>query len=299
MAPDRTVTRLTARVGVHSLMLPSLALLTVMVLIPLGALAYFSLLADVNRQGSFTGSNYSHMTTTGLYRDLYVKSVLTALLVTALTAFVAWPAGWALSRVRSARKPLLLTLVIVPYLTSYLLLIYAIFVLFAANGPLMTLLDTLHVASAQSSIIYTPTATILMFVYENLPIMLLVLYAASERIDDDLIAAARSLGAGRLAIFSRVVLPLSLPSLLAGTTLVFIPVAGAFVEPQILGGANGLLVGNVINDQVTLVNNQPFGAALSLVLLAVIVLVVGALNLLGRLPRGAQRVRARLAEAAD
>jgi spermidine/putrescine transport system permease protein len=265
-------------------------LLVVMVAAPIVSLGYFSLLDE---RGVLGLANFREMGTSSLYIKLFWRSLWTATLATLLATLVAWPAGWALSRAPEPRKPLLLSLVVLPYLTSYLLLIYAVFVLLAANGPIMWLLGTLGTVDPSSSILFTPTATVLMLAYEHLPIMILVLYVASERIDEATIAAARSLGASRLQRFQRVILPMSVPSLLTGVVLVFVPCAGSFVEAQILGGPNGLLIGNVISDSVTRIDDAPFASALSLVLLATVLLVIGGLTVLERFRAASDRSTSR------
>jgi ABC-type spermidine/putrescine transport system permease subunit I len=264
---------------------PGGLLLVALVAVPVGLLAFRSL---VGVDGP-TLASYARLLETDLYRRLLGRSLGVAAMVTAGATLLAWPAGWCISRVRARHRPLLLGLVVVPYLTSYLLLAYAFLVLLAAGGPLMTALSWTGLVAASDTILYTPTATVVMLTYEQLPIMVIVLYAASERIPDEQILAARSLGASRLMVLRRVVLPLTAPSLLAGVVLVFVPVAGSFFEAQILGGPNGLLLGNVIADQVTRVNNPQLAAVLSLVLLLAILLCLLALHAARLLARTARR----------
>lgn len=268
-----------------ALMAPATVLLIVMVAIPVLVLIWFSLLTTTDRPGDLSFRNYSRLSDSSLYVTLFVKSLLVATIVAIVTTLLAWPAAWALSRINPARRQLLLSLIIVPYLTSLLLLIYAVFVLLGPGGPLMSVLDAVGMASSESSVIYTNKATMIMLVYENLPIMIVVLYSASERVDNSLLAAATSLGAGPVKRFVKVILPMSVPSLLTGFILVFVPVGGAFVEAEILGGPDGQLLGNVIADQLTVTNNPYFGASLSVVLLVGILTVVGLLQLVTTLVR--------------
>jgi ABC-type spermidine/putrescine transport system permease subunit I len=282
----------------QGLVLPALLLLAGFVFVPLITLGVFSLHTTVSPLGGFTWDQYSTFFEESLYLRVLWKTAYTALLVTAVAAAIAWPAGWIVSRLSPRRQVTVLTLVILPYLTSYLLLIYAMFVAIAPRGPVMSFLGLVGFAGEESSILYTPWATIAMLIYESVPIMLLLMYAGSERISDSLLEAARSLGAGRLAVFRRVVLPLSLPSLLTGSVLVFIPILGAFAEPAILGGPDGVLIGNIINDQINVVDNQPFAAALCFVILGALVLV-GVATWLGlRLARRAARPAPRAVAAA-
>lgn len=253
-------------------MAPAVLVLGAIVLVPLITLFVFSLYENVDPLQTFTWSQYSTIIHETLYLQVLWKTVWVALLVTAVTAAIAWPAGWTVSRLSRRAQVIVIALVIVPYLTSYLLLVYSMFVVIAPSGPLMAFLGFFHLANEHSSILYTPWATIVMLVYESVPIMLLVTYAGSERIPQQLIQAAHSLGAGKFAAFRRVILPLSLSSLITGSVLVFVPTLGAFAEPAILGGPNGLLIGNIINDQINVVDDEPFAAALCFVLLAIVLL---------------------------
>ncbi|MBT9258659.1 MAG: ABC transporter permease [Clostridiales bacterium] len=262
--------------------LPGLFLLAALVLVPLLFLLYWSFRTGIGPASSWTLAHIYEIWQKPFYLRLLGKSLLTAATVTLWTIVLAWPAAWALARVFTRWQTFLLILALVPYLTSYLLLIYAMMVLLAHGGPLMSLISWLHLAHPESSILYTPWATILMLVYENVPIMLLLLFNASQRIDPHLLEAAQILGAGPLQRFLHVIFPLSLPSLLAGMVLVFVPVAGSFVEAQILGGPYGLLLGNVIADQVSRIYRPTLGAALSLLLLASVLIILGAGQLLAR-----------------
>jgi ABC-type spermidine/putrescine transport system permease subunit I len=268
----------------HAAMLPSAALLGVLVVAPLGLLVYFGF-TKLGTSG-LSLDNYSRAVTGSIYPRLLVQSLLLAIEVSIISVVIGWPAGWALAKHVPARvRTPLLAATVIPFLTSYLLLIYGMLVLLQPHGPLMALLSALGLASEEASILYTPTATLLMLVYESLPLVVLVLYAASERLDDRLLDAARSLGAGRWQVFRNVIWPLTTPSLIASFVLTFVPTAGAFVEAEVLGGPNNLMLGNVVNTQVTLLGDLPFGAALSLVLLVAVLVVVAVVYALPKFRR--------------
>jgi spermidine/putrescine transport system permease protein len=286
---------LPAALARSALVVPSVVLLLGLILAPLLALGIFSLYQQIHPLTGFGAFQYRQLFTGGLYLSVLFKTLYVALLVTAVTAAIAWPAGWIVSRLPRRGQITVLTIVIVPYLTSFLLLIYAMFVLLAPSGPLMTLLGAVGIASKHSSIVYTPWATIVMLVYESIPIMLLVMYAASERIPNELVDAARSLGAGNWRVFRRVIFPISLPGAISGAALVFIPALGAFAEPEILGGPNGLLFGNLVNDQINTTGDEPFAAALSFLLLATVIVVVLFLVIALRFARSGPRALAGLA----
>lgn len=280
--------RLTSWAASGALVGPGALLLAVMVVAPLVTLVWYTFTADVaTGSGSFTFANVSQLFSTPLYQHLLLKSLLTAAIAAVATVLLAWPAAWALSRLSARQRNLMLSLIIVPYLTSYLLLIYSVFVLLSAGGPLFSALHALHLVGGDTALLYHQSATVIVLAYENLPIALFVLYSTSEQVESDLLVAAASLGAPPIERFRRIVLPLSASGLLTAFVLVFVPMCGAFVEPQILGGPNGLLLGNAISDQLNTILAPHFAASLSLMLLLGIFVVVAALYGVQALARAA------------
>jgi spermidine/putrescine transport system permease protein len=275
---------------VATLLLPAYGVLLLCVFVPLCALLYFSALDSMPGPGAvahLTGDNYTTFAQEPLYVRLLTRSLGLSLLVTALCAVVGWPAAYALAKIVRRRRNLLLSLTILPFLTSYLLLIYAMLVLLQPKGLLLGPLAGLRLISPVATPLYKPQAVVIMLVYEYLPFMILSLYASLERVDDGVLEAARSLGAGPLRVFRTILLPLSLPGLEAGLLLVFIPATGSFIEPQILGGPNGLLIGSVINDQINVVDNWPLAASLSFLLIgAVLVTALAGAGLVRLAVRG-------------
>ncbi|MFO8075898.1 MAG: ABC transporter permease [Egibacteraceae bacterium] len=257
-------------------MLPSALLLLALVVVPLVLLVYFGLLTGPGVDGAVTGQEWARIAgQPELYGRLLVRSLVLGLAATALTIIVAWPTAWALSRHVGRLRSLYLALVIIPHLTSSLSLIYAMYVLIAPGGPLMAALTGVGLAEAGDTLLFTRWAVLLMLAYLFLPFMVMALYAAVERIDDTVLDAARSLGAGAWQRFRHIVLPLTIPGMLAGLVIVFTPAAGAFVEARILGGTDGMMFGTLISEQVSRVNNQPRAAAMSVILLAAILALLG------------------------
>jgi spermidine/putrescine transport system permease protein len=248
------------------LLLPAAAVLALMVVIPLAVLVWFSFAPDGMDQ-PLSLDSYQRMVETPLYFRLAVKTLLTAGAAALITAALGWSPAWVLSRLPGRTRNLILLAIIIPYLTSYLLLIYSIFVVLGPGSPIMTLLRLLGLAAPGASILYTQTATVVMLVYENLPLMIFVLFSGMQRVDGNLLAAAGSLGAGRWRRMRHIVFPLAAPALVSGLVMVFVPMGGAFVESAILGGPHGLLLGNVIADQMTRADDPSFGSALSILLL--------------------------------
>ncbi|WP_419758703.1 ABC transporter permease [Acidisoma sp.] len=258
------------------LLLPAAGVLALMVVIPLAVLIWFSFAPD-GTDAPLSLDSYQRMFETPLYFRLALKTLLTAGISAVATAALAWSPAWVLSRLAARTRNLILLAIIIPYLTSYLLLIYSIFVVLGPGSPIMALLRLLGLAAPGASILYTQAATVVMLVYENLPLMIFVLFSGMQRVDGNVLAAAGSLGAGPWRRMWYIVFPLAAPALVSGLVMVFVPMGGAFVESAILGGPNGLLLGNVIADQMTRADDPSFGSALSILLLLGTLLLTGLL----------------------
>jgi spermidine/putrescine transport system permease protein len=219
------------------------------------------------------------------YLEIYWRSIWMALLTTILCAVLGFPVAYTIALRVSARwKSALLLLVVIPFWTSFLIRTYAWMAIFRTEGVINTLLLGLHLTHEPLRLLYTPLAVFIGLVYGELPFMILPLYAVLQKIDPLLLEAAQDLGATRVATFLKVTLPLSAPGLVAGAVLVFIPSVGAFVTPDLLGGARTMMVGNLIQNQFALVRDQPFGSAVAFLLtFAVLAVLLSTL-------RSAQRV---------
>ena len=262
------------------LLLPATLVVALMVVIPLAVLVWYSFAPDGPGAPLSLGS-YRRMVANPLYGWLALKTLWTAGIAALITTAIAWCPAWALSRLRARTRNLILLAIVIPYLTSYLLLIYSIYVVLGPGSPMMALPRLIGFAGTGASILYTPAATVVMLVYENLPLMIFVLFSGMQRIEGTLLAAAGSLGAGRWSRIRHIVFPMSAPALVSGLVMVFVPMGGAFVESQILGGPNGLLLGNVIADQMTRADDPSFGSALSLLLLLGTLALSGLVSLVG------------------
>jgi spermidine/putrescine transport system permease protein len=221
----------------------------------------------------FTIDNYARAFT-ALYLPAYWRTFWVALLTTLLCILVSYPVAYYIALRASAQwKRILLVLTVVPFWTSFLIRTYAWMLLLRSEGVINTAL--LHTGLIQEplKLLYNDFAILIGQVYGELPFMILPLYVALERLDTRLLEAAQDLGANRFWTFVKVTLPLSRPGLLAGIVLVFIPSLGAFITPDLLGGAKSIMIGNLIQNQFAQLN-QPFGSALSLLLMiAVLVLL--------------------------
>ncbi len=269
----RTIRREGAGLALAS---PSFLLLGGLSLAPLGLLFVRSVTSS--NGSSFDLEAMQTVLTNQQYRTLMGRSLSTALLVTIVSAAIAWPVAWAIAKViQPKRRTFVLALIMVPFLTSQLLLIYAMLVQLGAGGPLMNLFDVLHVANSEDSILYTPWATRVMFTYESISVIVMLLFVASERIDEDLLAASRSMGASRIKSFMTVIWAGSSTALTSAAGITFVATAGAFAESAVLGGPRGALIGNVIADRLQTGGRADVSAALAVVLLVLSLICVGIL----------------------
>ena len=221
------------------------------------------------RSGAFL-ANYGR-SLQGLYLGIGWRSLWLAALTTALAIAVSFPIAYYLAILAPARwKGLLLGLVVVPFWTSFLIRTYAWMFILRTEGLLNLALLGTGLVRHPVELLYTPTAVLIGLVYGELPFMILPLYASLEKLDRSLLEAAADLGAGGAQAFRRVTLPLSLPGLAAGVVLVFVPSLGQFVVSDLLGGARGMLLGNLIQNQFAVARDQPFGSALAFELMAAV-----------------------------
>lgn len=201
-----------------------------------------------------------------LYLSVLLDSLYLAAVTTALCLLLGYPFAYLLTRQAARWRPILLLLVIIPFWTSSLVRTYAMMIILQGNGLLNQLLLGLGLIAEPLELLYTEPAVILGMSYALLPFMILPLYAALEKLDRRLIEAARDLGAGWATIFLRIILPLTLPGIIAGCMLTFLPGLGMFYVADLLGGAKALLVGTLIRDQFLSARDWPFGAAASVLL---------------------------------
>jgi spermidine/putrescine transport system permease protein len=220
-----------------------------------------------------------------VYLRILLRSLALALATTVVCLALGYPAAWWIARRAPARwRNALLVLVALPFWTSFLVRMYAWIFLLRSEGLLNLTLNAL--ALPHLDILYTDVAVLLGQAYGELPFMILPLYVSIEGLDRSLGEAAADLGASRFHVLWRVSLPLTRPGIVAGCLLVFVPSLGAYLAPDLLGGARSAYVGTLIQSQFAVARDIPFGAALSFVLSAVVI----ALLLLFRKPVEAARV---------
>ena len=209
-----------------------------------------------------------------LYLGIYRNTLIMAFAGTVGCLLLGFPfAYWLATRVRK-RRTLLLVLVIIPFWTSILIRTYAWTLILSPQGPLSSVLQGLGVIANPLDLLFTPRAVFIGIVYDYLPLMVFPLYVAFERMDRGLVEASRDLGAGRWRTLWRVTIPLALPGIVTGGLLVFVPMTGEYVVPTILGGAKQPFIGTAVADQFLSALNYPFGAAMSVGLVAFLLVVI-------------------------
>ncbi len=259
----------------YLLLLPGMAFLILFFAIPIATLASQSLqTGDYENGYVLTWNWHIYSQVISDYHEQFIRSFEYAAMATVAALVIAYPLAYVIA-FRSGRfKNLLLVLVVAPFFVSFLVRTLAWQSILADNSYVADLLRTLHILGPEGRLINTPFAVVCGLTYNFLPFMTLPLYASLEKIDFRLISAAADLYAGPVTAFRKVTFPLSLPGVVAGTLLTFIPAAGDFVNVEFLGDPLHQMIGNVIEKRFLVQNNYPLASALSVLLMATIVVLV-------------------------
>jgi putrescine transport system permease protein len=221
---------------------------------------------------SVTLDNYLRLFTDRLYADAFLSSIRIAAVSAFITLLIAYPMAYGIARAGERARPSLLMLVVLPFWTSFLIRVYAWTGLLNSNGLINKMLLNLGIVDHPLPLLHTEFAVHLGIVYSYLPFMVLPIYGVLERMDWTLLEAAADLGARPLRSFFRVTLPLSMPGVIAGLLLVFIPALGEFIIPELLGGPDTLMVGRVLWTEFFSNHDWPFASALAVVMLIAVLL---------------------------
>jgi spermidine/putrescine transport system permease protein len=258
------------------LMTPMLLWLVAFVVVPTAILLVFSF-CQRDELGQvvyhFSWENYRRIfidSDTGQFGTVYwtvtLRSIVYAALTTGVCLVFGYPVAWFIGRAPERRRNLLLTLVMIPFWTSFLVRTYAWITIISTEGLLNSFLQYTHLITEPFEMLYTPGAVVLGLIYNYLPFLILPVYGSVEKLDQSLIEASFDLGAGPLRTFQRVILPLTWPGIVAGILLVFIPAIGMFAIAQLMGGGIQPTIGEVIQNQFLQARDAPFGAALGMTL---------------------------------
>jgi len=259
----------------YLLLIPGLAWLGIFFVVPLVSLFFTSLQAPTDRAGvyqpAFQVGNY--LTALQEYWPVFIKSFIYSGIATVLALVIAYPLAYFIAFRAGRWRALLLVLVVAPFFASFLLRTYAWRTILADEGFITSFFNALHLLP-ENRILNTPIAVVLGLTYNFLPFMILPLYAALERIDPRLIEAASDLYASPFTGFRKVIWPLSLPGVVAGTLLTFIPASGDYINATLLGAPSDRMVGNAIQTNFLQFRDYPIASALSFILMAIILAVV-------------------------
>lgn len=223
----------------------------------------------------FTLENYAQLGSR-VYLKIFRESFYIAGSCTLICLLLGYPFAYCVARMQSRIRELLVLLIIIPFWTSSLIRSYSMITLLKPRGVINSLLMWAGIIDKPLSLMFSDTAVMIGLVYNLLPFMILPLLTNIERLDDRLVDAARDLGANRFTTFRKIILPLTIPGILSGCILVFLPAMTLFYIPDLLGGSKSILLGNLIQNQFLIAQNWPLGSAVSIVftLLLVILLLI-------------------------
>lgn len=248
------------------LSMPYFAWSVIFILVPLGMVIYYGL---TDFDGKFTLDNIATIAKPGYLKAL-IRSIQLSVISTVVCFLLAYPLGMILTSMKFSKNTYIVTLFILPMWMNFLLRTLTWMTLLEGKGVINTLLEKAHLPTM--NIINTPAAIVLGMVYNFLPFMVLPIYNSLSRIDENVLNAARDLGADSLQSFIRITLPLSVPGILSGVTMVFIPALTTFAISSMLGGSKILLIGNIIEQEFTQIYDWHLGSGLSIVLMIFILI---------------------------
>ena len=255
--------------------LPSLLWIAILLLLPyalLFAYSFWSVSSSGQILRHWSVQNYLQLLRVPVYAEVLLRSMKIAALVTFFSLLLGYPLAYYLSFYAHRHKDLLYQLVIIPLWVSYLVRAYAWKTILGSDGVLNTCLQYLHVTSHPIAfLLYSPFAVVITLTHIYTPFAFLPIYASLEHIPRNLIEASHDLGASAWQTFWRVILPLSLPGLLAGVTFAFVLSLGDFLAPLLVGGSSGIMISNIVVSLFGAAYNWPLGAAISLCMLLIIV----------------------------
>ena len=218
----------------------------------------------------FNLNNYVRAFGQTVYLSILWKSTWLAIVNTVLCLLIAYPFAFFIARQPPSRQTILIFLVMVPFWTNFLIRTYALIFIVRDTGLINTVLMELGIIQEPLTIMFTQGAVLLGMVYGYLPFAILPLYASIEQLDFRYVQAAQDLGADGIRVFYRIILPLTMPGVVAASIITFIPTVGAYVTPDLMGGGSTFLIGNLLQQQFMTVRDWPFGSALGIILMIMV-----------------------------
>ena len=248
---------------------------TLFIVIPLIIIVFFSFTQETASGYSFTLENFKRVLNSQ-YVSVFRRSLVLAFQSTVLCLILGYPVAYLISKMKSNKRNILIMLFIVPMWMNFLLRTYAWLPILGKNGVINNFLSTIGLNTI--NILYTDAAVLLGMVYNFLPFMILPIYTVLIKMDNSLIDAAADLGANKRQIFTRIIFPLSMPGVITGITMVFMPAVSTFVISKLLGGGQFMLIGNLIEQQFMSVGDWHFGSAISIFMMIVILISMALMN---------------------
>ena len=250
---------------------PYIIWMVIFIVAPIALVAWY---AFTDKEGNFSIANLSSI---GQYTPVFARSIWLALIATAICLLLAFPLAYLISRMRGARQSMMIMLIMLPMWMNFLLRTYAWMTLLEKNGLINRFFALFGLGPFQ--MINTQGAVVLGMVYNYLPFMILPLYSIMTKIDDSLIEAAQDLGASRWQVTARVIIPLSVPGITTGITMVFVPSISTFIISRMLGGGGNILIGDLIEMQFLGNSYNPhLGSAMAMVLMVIVLLCMSVAN---------------------
>ncbi len=247
----------------------------IFIVIPLLLIVFFGFTKEVDGRYILSLENFQRLMDP-IFFKVFARSLWLALISTLLCILIGYPTAYIISKAKVSRQGILIMLFILPMWMNFLLRTYAWMSILGKNGFINTILTSLGFEPA--NILYTNTAVLLGMVYNFLPFMVLPIYTILSKMDQDLINAAKDLGANSFQVFTKIIFPLSIPGVASGTTMVFMPAVSTFVISKLLGGGKIMLVGNLIEQQFMAVGDWHFGSAVSIFMMILILLSMAFMN---------------------
>lgn len=248
---------------------------TLFIVIPLIIIVFFSFTQETASGYSFTLENFKRVLNSQ-YVSVFRRSLVLAFQSTVLCLILGYPVAYLISKMKSNRRNILIMLFIVPMWMNFLLRTYAWLPILGKNGVINNFLSAIGLNTI--NILYTDAAVLLGMVYNFLPFMILPIYTVLIKMDNSLIDAAADLGANKRQIFTKVIFPLSMPGVITGITMVFMPAVSTFVISRLLGGGQYMLLGNLIETQFTTMGDWNFGSALAIFMMIIILISMAIMN---------------------
>lgn len=245
------------------------------IVIPLIIIVFFSFTQKTTAGYSFTLENFERVFNSQ-YMSVFKRSLVLAFESTILCLLLGYPVAYFIAKIKSNKRNILIMLFIVPMWMNFLLRTYAWLPILGKNGVINNILSAIGLNTI--SILYTDAAVLLGMVYNFLPFMILPIYTVLIKMDNNLIDAAADLGANKAQIFLKVIFPLSMPGVISGITMVFMPAVSTFVISRLLGGGQYMLLGNLIETQFTTMGDWSFGSALAIFMMLIILVSMAIMN---------------------